>query len=72
MVIYNAFLSFESEGEGFPDLIEVEAETKEQAREVLAEQFRQNGFAAELSDTSEEVYFSSGGKEIVYYGFDEN
>lgn len=47
------------------------ASSKEEARRVFAAGKESEGYSAELSDTSEEVFLRKNGVETVYYGFDE-
>lgn len=49
------------------------AKSKEDARKMCAQWLKGKGCeAVKLSTTSEEVYGSINGKEIVYYGFTED
>ena len=47
------------------------ASSREDARSLFAAGKETEGYSAELSDTSEEVFLRKGGTETVYYGFDE-
>lgn len=70
---YIAFLSLEDRNGDFQDSIEIEAQSKEDARMKLSEMMKRCGFDTELSTTSEEVTVKlyDGEKDPVYYGFDE-
>ena len=70
---YIAFLSFEDRNGDLQDSIEIEAQSKEDARMKLSEMMKRCGFDTELSTTSEEVAVKlyDGEKDPVYYGFDE-
>ena len=69
-------LDFNKENEGLEDKFEdtfyFNARNKQEARSMCAEYLTQLGCTkVELSTTSEEVWGTYDGIEVVYYGFDE-
>lgn len=74
-VVMNHYICFRSSctetDESMPEQYEIGASSSEEARVIFAAEREEDGFSAELSDTSEEVFLRKNGVEFIYYGFVE-